>query len=354
MNDTVPATVHSLASELSAQRTQAAEQPSPEAAPQEQPSNEAEAVSESSDEPGTDQPDAVEAPESAEADSESAGEDDGESFDDSVESEEGAEEEPIFTVNRGGKDIPVTLEEARQGYMRQDDYTRKTQAVADQQKAATAEYEQARSHNQRLLEEIQAVSEAVIGTPPPRPDPALLQTDPQAFYTQQQAVEQWQESAQQWQTWRTQKTQEQQQAAEQERAKTLQAEAEKFVAAFPDVKDDAAFTARVGEVQGYLSKSFGYQPEELAQVIDHRAYVVAHKAMLYDQMMESGKGKASLKAKKARVKPVTSGTKQRPSKLNARDQATERFNKVTDPQGGGGWRDQVAAASAALAEKRGR
>lgn len=353
MSDAVPATVHSVASELAALRTQPAEQPVPEAAHQEQPSNEAEAVSELSDDPSPDQPDAVEALEGAEADQESPGEEDGESFEDDMESEDEADEEPIFTVNIGGKDIEVTLEEARQGYMRLNDYTRKTQAVAEQQKAVAAEHEQAQVQSQRLMAEIQAVSEAVIGTPPERPDPALLDTDPQAFYTQQRVVEQWQETAKQWQEWRNQKTQEHQQAQVQERTRALQEEAEKFVKAF-DIKDDAAFNARVGEVQGYLSKSFGYQPEELAQVIDHRAYVVAHKAMLYDQMVASGKGKASLKAKKARIKPVNSGAKQRQPKQNPRDQAKERFNQVTNPQGGAGWKDQVSAAAAALAEGRGR
>lgn len=46
--------------------------------------------------------------------------------------EEKQEEEPKYTVKINGEDVEVTQEELLRGYMRQSDYTRKTQALADE------------------------------------------------------------------------------------------------------------------------------------------------------------------------------------------------------------------------------
>ncbi len=49
-----------------------------------------------------------------------------------VGSEVSESDSPTYTVKVGGEEIEVTLEEALNGYMRQSDYTAKTQAVAQQ------------------------------------------------------------------------------------------------------------------------------------------------------------------------------------------------------------------------------
>jgi hypothetical protein len=53
-------------------------------------------------------------------------------------SEQQGNQEPIFTLDDG---TPVTAEEARLGYMRQRDYTHKTQTLAEQRKSAEADLE---------------------------------------------------------------------------------------------------------------------------------------------------------------------------------------------------------------------
>lgn len=48
------------------------------------------------------------------------------------ESEEETEEEPKYKVKVDGQEVEVTQEELLRGYMRQSDYTRKTQALANE------------------------------------------------------------------------------------------------------------------------------------------------------------------------------------------------------------------------------
>jgi hypothetical protein len=58
------------------------------------------------------------------------------------------------------------------------------------------------------------------------------------------------------------------------------------------------------DITQYLGK-FGFTNQEIAEVADHRSYVVAHKAMLYDQMMAKQADIPNKKvAPKTAVKPL--------------------------------------------------
>src|SRR5574340_754521 len=52
---------------------------------------------------------------------------------------EHAEDDPLVTIKVDGKDVEVKLSELKNGYQRQADYTRKTQAVAEERKTIDAE-----------------------------------------------------------------------------------------------------------------------------------------------------------------------------------------------------------------------
>lgn len=68
------------------------------------------------------------------------GDEDGDQSEGDEPDEDEAEDEAptTFTVKVDGVEMEVTLDELRSGYMRHADYTRKTQAVADEAKAAAA------------------------------------------------------------------------------------------------------------------------------------------------------------------------------------------------------------------------
>ena len=99
--------------------------------------------------------------------------DDGEPQDsnNSQELEEQPQQPPqpqTFTVKVDGVDRQVTLEELQRGYMMQADYTKKTQALADERRALEQRYNQQQNPNQ--------------GQPAPQQKPEQPQVDPKEYY----------------------------------------------------------------------------------------------------------------------------------------------------------------------------
>jgi hypothetical protein len=284
---------------------------------EDQETQEAPELSESEDE-------TEEQPDEQDSEEEEAGETDDEDTDDDQE-----EEEQTFTLNHGGKEETVTLSELRDGYLRQADYTRKTQAVTEQRKALDTQAEQVGKKYEEAAAILGAVSEQLLGTPPAKPDISLIRSDPQAYEEQKANYEQWHALKAGFDDWRGKVVQERDQESGKKRAEVAKAEGQRFAQAF-EVKDEAGLNAKVSEIHTYLHDTFGYAPQELAGMIDHRAYVIADKARRYDALMAENKPKAELKAKKAKLKPVTSGNARRkPKRQSERDQALNRFNEAT-------------------------
>lgn len=63
-------------------------------------------------------------------------------------------EEPKYTVKVNGEDVEVTQEELLRGYMRQSDYTRKTQALADERQRIENYYRQQPQPQYRPQEQV--------------------------------------------------------------------------------------------------------------------------------------------------------------------------------------------------------
>ncbi len=88
-----------------------------------------------------------------------------------------------YTVKVNGEEIDVTLDELRHGYSRQQDYTQKTKALADQRRAIAAERSQAgqmlQSTDQRLGGLIQAAEDLIAADV--QQAEALRQVDPNAY-----------------------------------------------------------------------------------------------------------------------------------------------------------------------------
>lgn len=328
------------------------EQPEPEVS-EEELTPEAEALSESEDD-AEEQPDVEgeDEPEAEDSEVEDAGEADDEDTDQDAESDE----EPSFTLSIEGKEQEVSLSELRDGYLRQKDYTRKTQAVTEQRKALDTEAEQVIKARDEAIAVLEAIPQQLLGTPPDKPDINLMRSDPQAYEEQKYAYEQWHALKAGFDDWRQKVVRERDQKASTDQQQVIQAEGKRFFDAFEDVTDEATMTAKVNDIHSYLHGTFGYQPQELANMIDHRAYLVAEKARRYDALMAGNKPKAELKVKKGKVKPATSGSAQRkPKRSDPRDQARNRFIEATSRPGHQrSMNEQIEAAAAAFASGKGR
>jgi len=94
----------------------------------------------------------------------------------------------IFTVKVDGKEVEVTLDELQKGYSRTQDYTRKTQQVAEARKAAEAELQAIRAEREQYAQLLGALSEQVKTAADPKIDWDRLYNEDPIEYVRQREV----------------------------------------------------------------------------------------------------------------------------------------------------------------------
>lgn len=226
----------------------------------------------------------------------------------SEEDEEIKEDEQpqTFTVKVDGKEVTVTLDELQQGYSRTQDYTRKTQQIAEVRKQVEQEAQAIRAERAQYAQLLGALEQQVQQAAQPQIDwDKLYQEDPIEWVRQKELVRENQAKYEAIQS-------EQQRLAEisrQEQAQSMQAflaqEQEKLMEILPEWKDPAKAKAEKALLIEFGQKS-GFQPDELKNIFDHRVVNVLRKAALYEQMM----------SKRGNIKPVVNNGP-RPAKPGA-------------------------------------
>jgi len=215
----------------------------------------------------------------------------------SEENEEAEEEEKpqVFTVKVDGKEVEVTLDELQKGYSRTQDYTRKTQQIAEVRKQTEAELQAVRAEREQYAQLLGALEAQVQQAAQPNIDwDRLYQDDPIEWVRQRELMRDNQEKNAAIQSEKQRLSQLSQQEQMQYRNQMLQQEQEALIAAIPEWKDPKKAAAEKTMLVQFGQKA-GFSPDELKNVVDHRAVVMLRKAALYDQMM----------SKKGQIKPVT-------------------------------------------------
>ena len=215
----------------------------------------------------------------------------------SEENEESEEEEQpqVFTVKVDGKEVEVTLDELQKGYSRTQDYTRKTQQIAEVRKQTEAELQAVRAEREQYAQLLGALEAQIQQAAQPNIDwDRLYQEDPIEWVRQRELMRENQEKNAAIQSERQRLSQLSQQEQLQQRNQILQQEQEALIAAIPEWKDPKKAAAEKAMLVQFGQKA-GFSPDELKNVVDHRAVVMLRKAALYDQMM----------SKRGQIKPVT-------------------------------------------------
>lgn len=241
---------------------------------------------------------------------------------------ENTEEPKKFTIKVDGKDVEVSedqVSEALKAKMRQDDYTRKTMALAEERKAADAERQKAaeeRSTYAQKLHEQNALLQALVHEQNQINWDELLKNDPVEFMRQQHLLQGRQARLQQIQQEHQHLVQQHKAEAEQARNQFIQHQREELLAKLPDWSDEGKAKAEQAAIGDFL-KNNGFSPEEIDSVVDHRHVLLARKAMLYDQMVS----KANAAAKKASTLP-TKVEKPGVTETRVNDQRTRAFQNL--------------------------
>ena len=234
-----------------------------------------------------------------------------------------AEEDLKYTIKVDGEEIEVGIDELKNGYQRQADYTRKSQALAEQRK----ETEQIQSERQRLEQErqmyanglqmLQEQQSAKLNEFNSVDWESLKTEDPYAYMIKKEEFRDAQEKVQsvaQQQQYVQQEQMQQQQTA---KAEFVRAEYARLVEALPEWENKESSIKK--DIRDYAA-TVGFRPEEIDQLADHRSVLVIQKAMEYDKLTKK------VAPKKKAVKKVPKV--QKSGRGNSKeDAATEAIKK---------------------------
>lgn len=243
-----------------------------------------------------------------------------------------AEEEPpkpasepkTFTVLVDGKEVVVQEEERGRGYLRQQDYTRKTTEVAEQRKAVEAqraEAEAAKADYAKTVTELRAYLDAAMKKEPtPEEWARLEQEDPVEFAVQKLKVREVRDQ-------RDAVVAEEKRLAEEHREKLvaqvqdhLKAQEALLLEKLPAWKNADVASKEKKALQRFLTVR-GFTPQEIEQLGDHRLLLVVRDAALYERVRAKGKEK---------LIPVPKGTVMKPGGGQSADPQEKRRRTVTE------------------------
>jgi hypothetical protein len=247
------------------------------------------------------------------------------------ESEETAPK-PRYKVKAAGEEIEVDEEELIKGYQQGADYTKKSQALAEQRKALEAErghLEQVKQERQAYAQKLQALDSFLSQQDRGVNLDVLKETDPIGYAVA--VAEQSQREKQLAVVRNEQQRIAQQQQAEQQASlqSHLRSESEKLASLIPELATAQGDAVRK-QIRDY-AKSVGWSDQELSQLYDSRAVVTLYNGMKYQQLQKS-KPEVNKKLQAA-PKMMRSGTSAPPTKSSQDKQVMQRLRdtgKVTD------------------------
>lgn len=243
----------------------------------------------------------------------------------------------------GGKNETkqVSLTELQNGYMRYEDYHRKTQEISKARDQLAVEAQQLiEPERQAYVQNLQQLQHAVMSMVAPEFQNVnweqLAAEDPAGYVKLSAKAQKAQQTMMQFQQ---QITMAQQQAMQQqaEQSKRVLSDPVQGIAGWgPEL-----YTTLINDA----SKLYGYKPEEVANVVDHRAIKVLHDAYQYRKLQE---------AKPTVEKKISAAPKvMKPGKpVDEADTQAKQHKELMAQFKKGGGKDLRAAANLLLARQR--
>ena len=230
---------------------------------------------------------------------------DSEQSEESDDSEE-EKQDQTFTVKVDGTEVTVTLEELQKGYSRTQDYTRKTQQIAEIRRQVESEAEAIRAERSQYAQLLGALESQVQQAAQPNIDwDRLYQEDPIEWVRQKEVMRENQAKAQAIQFEKQRLAEISQQEQAQQMQTYLAQQQEELLKVLPDWKDPNK-AKQEKELLIDFGQKAGFSTDELKNIFDHRVVNVLRKAALYEQMM----------SKRTNIKPVVNNGP-RPAKPGA-------------------------------------
>jgi len=250
----------------------------------------------------------------------------------SGEEEESEEQEQpqTFTVKIDGKEVAVTLDELQKGYSRTQDYTRKTQQIAEVRKQVEAETQAVRAERGQYAQLLGALQAQLQASEPQVDLDRLYNEDPIEWVRQKEVLRERQEKAYAIQAEQQRLIQLSQQEQQQSMQQHLESQKDALLAALPEWKDPKK--AKLEKAMLIESaKSAGFSDEDLKSVYDHRLVLLLRKAALFDQMVSKRQGiKPVVNNGPRPAKPGAAGRVSTTSEVTRAQQRLAKTGRVDD------------------------
>ena len=265
--------------------------------------------------------------EGEEPEEESYDESDGEEQEDS----EQEEQERTYRVKAAGEEKDVTLDELVKNYQLGADYTKKSQAVAEERKVVQAEYQavqEAKQLRDQYAQRLQVIEQIMSQGQETENLDYLKETDPIGYAVKVAELSQKEKQLAQVRAEQQRINAQQEQDRQQWMSNLVRQESEKLAAALPDYVDPEKGESLRNSVRSY-GKELGFSDEELASVVDSRHVITLYKAMQYDKLQKSKPGinkklAEAPKVMKSGVSQSRDTNNEQVKKLKAKARATGR------------------------------
>ena len=212
-----------------------------------------------------------------------------------VEQDEGEDEqeEPAkYRVKAAGEEREVTLDELIKSYQLGTDYTKKSQAVAEERKVVEAErqrIEEAKYLRDQYAERLQVIEQMLNQQPETENLDYLKETDPIGYAVKVAELSQREKQLAQVRAEQARIADQQQREQQEQLGQVVQAESRKLAEVIPEYADPQKGETLRRELREFGIKA-GFSDQELANVYDSRAVLTLYKAMQYDKLQSAKPG----------------------------------------------------------------
>jgi len=243
----------------------------------------------------------------------------------------------VIKVKDDGKEVEVTLDELRKGYSRYSDYTRKTQALAEERKSFYGEAEAIRMERAQYAELLPVLKSQLEMQSQAEPDwDNLYDEDPiEAARLERHWNKSRQEQAAKLQAINTEQQRiAEEMSKEQQRALAdiVQSERAKLTDVIPEWKDEGTMQSEAKELREWAINN-GFSERDLSALVQASHVSILRKAMMFDKGSKKvEKAKAQPKKVARIVRPGSSGTQinTRSTDVKRASQRLVRSGSVSD------------------------
>ena len=256
--------------------------------------------------------------------------DDEEDGEEETEVEE-VEEQPVYRVTVDGEEIEVTQDELINGYSRQQDYTRKTQELANQRKTIEQQAQELQQRDAIYAQLLPKLEAQLKGELVNEPDwDSLYNDDPIAFVREKQL---WDEKKEKLKAAEAENARLQQESYAQQQqliAQQVQEGQQKILEIIPEWKNAEVAQKEKLAIRDYGINVLGYTPQEMDAIYDYRALLGLRNAWLNSKTVEATKKKPTQKAPARVARPGTTTRKKSVAPAKRAKQVLAKSGKVQD------------------------